>query len=209
MAVSRNDGRQAAIAALQSLSKWHDEVAAANERCLGDVLDQTAAAARAVGWPGHVINAIRDQLLNASQLQTQAIDQLTALWKKQLESPTSPMPVARSLSGPTPRLPSSNYPRFNAGNVRDRRPAIYAPASLGADRRDVAAELDLGDVVLGGFSRGPIHPGRPECRAVPLCGPALVRGGSPRRDLLQERSSATVDAAGRSTCSGRLANLGV
>ena len=110
MAISRNDARQAATTALQSLSKWHDEVVAANERCLADVLDQTAAAARAVGWPDHVINATRDQLLNASQLQTQAIDQLTALWKKQLESPTSPMPVARSLLDPTPRLPSSSYP---------------------------------------------------------------------------------------------------
>ena len=110
MAISRNDARQAAVAALQSLSKWHDEVVAANERCLADVLDQTAAAARAVGWPDHLINATRDQLLNASQLQTQAIDQLTVLWKKQLESPTSSMPVARSLLDPTQRLPSSNYP---------------------------------------------------------------------------------------------------
>ena len=70
MAISRNDAHQAATAALQSLSKWHDEVVAANERCLADVLDQTAAAARAVGWPDHVINATRDQLLKASQLQT-------------------------------------------------------------------------------------------------------------------------------------------
>jgi hypothetical protein len=110
MAISRSDARQAATAALQSLSKWHDEVVAANERCLADVLEQTAAAARAVGWPEHVINATRDQLLNASQLQTQAIDHLSALWKKQLESSTSPMPVARSLLDPTPRILSSNYP---------------------------------------------------------------------------------------------------
>lgn len=110
MAISRSDARPAATAALQSLSKWHDEVVAANERCLTDVLEQTAAAARAMGWPEHVINATRDQLLNASQLQTQAIDQLSALWKKQLESSASPMPVARSLFDPMQRLPSSNYP---------------------------------------------------------------------------------------------------
>ena len=110
MATSRNDARQAATTALQSLSKWHDEVVAANERCLADVLDQTAAAAHAMGWPDHVINATRDQLLKASQLQTQAIHQLAAHWKKQLESPTSLMPVARSLLDPTPRLPSSSYP---------------------------------------------------------------------------------------------------
>src|SRR5688500_520973 len=93
MAISRSDARQAATAALQWLSEWHAEVVAGRAPCVTDVLEQTAAAARAVGWPEHVINAMRDQLLNASQLQTQAIDQLSALWKKQLESSASPMPV--------------------------------------------------------------------------------------------------------------------
>ena len=110
MAVSSNEARQAVAAVLQALSKWQDELAAANERCLAKVLDQTSAAARAVGWPDHVINATRDQLLGASQMQTQAIEQITALWKKQLESTTSPMPLPRSLFDPTQRLPSSNNP---------------------------------------------------------------------------------------------------
>jgi hypothetical protein len=95
--------------ALQALSKWQDELTAANERCLAKVLDQTSAAARAVGWPDHVINATRDQLLNASKIQAQAIDQATALWRKQLESPSS-MPVSRSFFGQRPSLPSSSFP---------------------------------------------------------------------------------------------------
>jgi len=110
MAVSSNEARQAVAAALQALSKWQAELAAANERCLANALDQTSAAARAVGWPDHVISATRDQLLNASKMQSQVIEQVTALWKKQLESTTSPMPLPRSLFDPTQRLPSSNYP---------------------------------------------------------------------------------------------------
>jgi maltooligosyltrehalose synthase len=109
MAISSNEARQAVAGALQALSKWRDELAAANERCLAKVLDQTSAAARAVGWPDHVINATRDQLLGASQMQTQVIEQVTALWKKQLESPTSSMAVPRSLFDPTQRLSSANY----------------------------------------------------------------------------------------------------
>jgi hypothetical protein len=93
MAVSDNDARGAVAAAMQALSKWQDEIAAANERCLSKVLDETSAAARAVGWPDHVIKATRDQLHNASKVQTQIIEQVTELWKKQLESPSSRMPV--------------------------------------------------------------------------------------------------------------------
>ena len=110
MTVSSNDARQAVAAALHALSKWQNELAAANERCLGKVLDQTSAAARAVGWPHHVTNATREQLLHASKMQTQVIDQVTALWEKQLESSTSPMAVPRNLFDQMRRLPSSNFP---------------------------------------------------------------------------------------------------
>jgi hypothetical protein len=110
MAVSSNEARQAVAGALQALSKWQNELAAANERCLAKVLDQTSAAARVVGLPDHVINATRDQLLGASQMQTQVIEQVAAAWKKQLEFPTSSMAVPRSLFDPTQRLPTANYP---------------------------------------------------------------------------------------------------
>jgi hypothetical protein len=92
MTISSNDARPAVAAAVQALSKWQDEIAAANERCLSKVVDETSAAARAVGWPDHVIKATRDQLLNASKAQSQVIEQVTELWKKQLESPRAPVP---------------------------------------------------------------------------------------------------------------------
>jgi len=110
MTVLSNDARQAVTAALQALSKWQDELAAANERCLAKALDQTSAAARAVGWPDHVINATRDHLLNASKMQTQVIGQVTALWEKQLEPSASPTAVPRNLFDQMRRLPSSSFP---------------------------------------------------------------------------------------------------
>jgi hypothetical protein len=107
MAVSSSDARRAVAAVLQALSKWQDELTATNERGLAQVLDQSSVAARAVGWPEHVINATRDQLLNATKVQTQLIDQVTALWEKQLETSTSPKAAMRN-PFQMPRFPSSN-----------------------------------------------------------------------------------------------------
>jgi hypothetical protein len=109
MAVAGGGARQAVAGALQALSKWQDELTAANEHCLAKVLDQTSAAARAVGWPDHVINATRDQLLNAAKMQAQAIDQATALWRKQLESPSPGVRFAK-LFAQRQHLPGANFP---------------------------------------------------------------------------------------------------
>jgi hypothetical protein len=71
------------------------------------VLDESSAAARAVGWPDHIIKATRDQLVNASKAQTQIIEQMTELWKKQLESPTSRMPSPMRLFDQMQRGPGT------------------------------------------------------------------------------------------------------
>ena len=93
-----NETRQTVTAAFDALSNWRDETAAANDRCLTKVLDQMSDAARAMGWPDHVISATREHLLNASKMQTQMIDQVMDSWKQQLKSPTAPMAVPRFIN---------------------------------------------------------------------------------------------------------------
>src|SRR5262245_26046772 len=78
------EAREAVMEAFNAVSRWRDEIAGANDRYLANVLDQVAAAQRAQGWPNSVTVATREQLLQASKVQTQLIDQLMADWAQQL-----------------------------------------------------------------------------------------------------------------------------
>ena len=81
-----SQSRQAVTNAFEALEQWRDEVFAANDRCLTNVLDQMAAAHRAMGWPDHVTAAARENLLKASKAQTHMIDQVMDAWERQLKS---------------------------------------------------------------------------------------------------------------------------
>jgi hypothetical protein len=88
-----SESRRAVASAFEALEQWRDEIFSANDRCLTKVLDQMAAAHRAVGWPDHVTAAAREHLLKASKVQTQMIDQVMDAWERRLKSEE----VARSL----------------------------------------------------------------------------------------------------------------
>jgi hypothetical protein len=81
--------RQAVMDAFNAVSQWRDEIASANDRYLTKALDQVSAAQRAQGWPSGVTAAMREQLLKASKMQTQVIDQLMGDWEQQLKSNAS------------------------------------------------------------------------------------------------------------------------
>jgi hypothetical protein len=95
------DMRDRVVAAFDALSNWRDEIATANERCLGKVLDQTSAVARSMGWPDEAAKTTRDYLQHTAKVQTQLIDQLIEGWKQQLKSPIAPMAIPRGLTGHT------------------------------------------------------------------------------------------------------------
>ncbi len=78
--------RQAVTDAFNAVSQWRDEIVSANDRYLTKALDQVAAAQRAQGWPSSVTAAMREQLLKASKMQAQVIDQLMGDWERQLKS---------------------------------------------------------------------------------------------------------------------------
>jgi len=88
-----DEARKAAKAAFKALSQWREDMASANERYSEKVLDQMAEAGRAMGWPSNVIEATREQIENASQMQLQLMDKLMEAWSEQIESPTAAMPT--------------------------------------------------------------------------------------------------------------------
>jgi hypothetical protein len=94
--------RDSVKATFDALSNWRDEIEAANERCLGKVLDHTSAVARSMGWPDQAIKATREYLENTSKVQIEMIDRITDGWKEQLQSTTAPMPVPRGSPGHNP-----------------------------------------------------------------------------------------------------------
>src|SRR5215475_7758740 len=110
--------RDRVVAAFDALSNWRDEIEAANERCLGKVLDQTSAVARSMGWPDDAITMTREYLQHSAKVQTQLIDQLIEGWKQQLKSPVAPMAIPRSLKGqilgPSASTMAGAMPDFDA-----------------------------------------------------------------------------------------------
>lgn len=88
-----DDARKAAKAAFRALSQWRDDMATANERYSAKVLDQMAEAGRAMGWPPNVIEATREQIQNASEMQLQLMDNVMNAWSEQINSPTAAMPT--------------------------------------------------------------------------------------------------------------------
>jgi hypothetical protein len=108
--------REELVATFDALSNWRDEIETANERCLGKVLDRTAAVARAMGWPDQAVRSTREYLEGASKVQTEMIDRIMEGWKRQLKSSTAPMAFPRSLSEHGPGLASmfaGAKPEFN------------------------------------------------------------------------------------------------
>lgn len=108
--------REELVAVFDMLSNWRDEIATANERCLGKVLDRTATTARAMGWPDKAVRSTREYLEGAAKVQTEMIDQIIESWKGQLKSDTAPMAIPRTFSEQMPGLGSSFFsgkPEFN------------------------------------------------------------------------------------------------
>ena len=76
-----------------------------------------AAAARALGWPGEIVDVIRTQMQDITKLQIETMDQIMDAWEKQIKAP-NPMTRApeamlsklRSLPG----LPAGTWPSSDA-----------------------------------------------------------------------------------------------
>ena len=142
--------RDRVVAAFDALSNWRDEIEAANERCLGKVLDQTSAVARSMGWPDEAIKTTREYLQHTGKVQTQLIDQLMEGWKQQLKSPNGPMAIPRGLtgqtSGPSLSMMAGAMPDFD----------VFAPWKIWLQAAEMWQRTWMPDVAKRGDTRS--HP---------------------------------------------------
>jgi hypothetical protein len=88
-----DEARQAVNAAFDAMSNWRIETANASERNLEQVIEKTATAARALGWPEQIVDATRAQFQSITKMQTQTMDQIMDAWEEQIKSsnPSSAM----------------------------------------------------------------------------------------------------------------------
>jgi hypothetical protein len=102
------DAQKAVIQAFDAMANWRAELADMGEKNSNAVFDKMAEAAKSLGWPTDFVELSRKQMLNASKLQLQAVDQVMDLWEKQVKSLGTP--------GQIPSFPgfpgSAAFPNF-------------------------------------------------------------------------------------------------
>jgi hypothetical protein len=81
-----DDTRKSVAQAFDAMSDWRKELAEMGEKNSNAVFDKMADAAKALGWPTDFVELSRKQMMSASKLQLQAIDQVMHVWEKQLTS---------------------------------------------------------------------------------------------------------------------------
>jgi hypothetical protein len=88
-----DEARQAVNAAFDAMSNWRTETTNASERNIEQVIEKTAAAARALGWPEQIGDATREQLQTIIKMQAQMMDQIMDAWEEQIKSPNPSLPI--------------------------------------------------------------------------------------------------------------------
>jgi hypothetical protein len=100
------------------MSTWRIETANNSEKNSEQVIEKMAAAARALGWPEQIVDAIRAQLQSITEMQIQMMDQMMDAWEEQIKSPnpmtSSPSAMLSNLKSSPGVSPSGNWPNANA-----------------------------------------------------------------------------------------------
>ena len=95
------EARRAVNEVFDAMSTWRTETVNSSEKNGEQVIEKMAAAARALGWPEQIVEAIRAQLQSVTKMQIQALDQMMDAWEEQIRSPGSSAMLSklRSLPG--------------------------------------------------------------------------------------------------------------
>jgi hypothetical protein len=83
---NRSDSQTAFRDAFDAMTEWQEEITSVAERHGEKVLTKLSTAAKSVGWPDAVVDASRDQIQLAVKAQAQALDQMTSIWREQLNN---------------------------------------------------------------------------------------------------------------------------
>src|SRR5262245_55743018 len=82
-----DEAREALNAAFDAMSSWRIETAKNSEKSSEQVIEKTAAAARALGWPNEIVDGIRAQMQGITRMQIQMMDHIMDAWEEQVKSP--------------------------------------------------------------------------------------------------------------------------
>ena len=113
-----DEARKAFEAALDSFSRWRDDIVATTERNSDKVFDAIAQAAKALGWPEDVVESLRLQMEGTTELQVQYMNSVMDAWMTQVKNPSTQMANPREWFAQMPALnkafPGLNIPNFGA-----------------------------------------------------------------------------------------------
>ena len=73
---------RAGVGEYGALTEYHRAVAASS----AEVVAKIAQAARALGWPDHVVSAVVHQLQSTAEMQIKLIDHTLEIWREQITS---------------------------------------------------------------------------------------------------------------------------
>ena len=72
--------------AFKAMQEWHAEVAELTDRRAEQVFDDLASAAKSAGWPDSMVDASKEQLLQASRAQMDMMQHMLDAWRSSLAS---------------------------------------------------------------------------------------------------------------------------
>jgi hypothetical protein len=116
-----DETRQAVNAAFDALSNWRTETINTSERNIEQVIEKTAAAARALGWPEQIIDATREQFQTIIKMQTQMMDQIMDAWEEQIKSPNPSSAMLSKLNS----LQNFSWPNSGATQMAAMNPMQF------------------------------------------------------------------------------------
>lgn len=85
-----NANKKALNAAFDAMDEWQAELVELTERRSSEVFDTLADAARSAGWPPEMVEASKEQLLEASKAQSKMMRHMVQGWRGNLKSSTAP-----------------------------------------------------------------------------------------------------------------------
>jgi predicted O-linked N-acetylglucosamine transferase (SPINDLY family) len=109
--------RKAVNEAFDAMSTWRIETAKSSEKNSEQVIEKMAAAARALGWPGEIVDAIRTQMQSITKLQIEIMDQIMDAWEEQIKAPNpmrSPAAMLSKLRAFPGLSPAGTWPSSDA-----------------------------------------------------------------------------------------------
>jgi len=92
-----DEARKAVNAAFDAMSVWRTEALNHSEKGFERVIDKMAAAARALGWPGQIVDTARAQMQSIAKMQIRVIDSMMDAWEEEIKSPSSPSAILSKL----------------------------------------------------------------------------------------------------------------